>query len=316
MKLRFYRTGELNGSSYVKIPLKSNATLNIAIFDKYFSLWSNLAHVQPCDNSHLSRVKTYRQYFNEINIEGFDFSTGFGCSDVHKFEKLNTLSINIFKLLFYQDRNIWNYKLFPIEMSKNESDRVVETIINKNQYALIKKVNVSFRDHHKTVICKGCLNSFTSENMLTIHKPNCEFSEIATIETSSDSYFHWKDHFHMNPLYFRTMADFDADNEIDNFNISNETTSHYEKVLFVMVIISELNNALQSGEYESLLRYEHGDWFVDEIIKLENRRNFYFKNTKKDIIMTEEEEEDFQNINNCRFCEKNLNLINIEIIVT
>ena len=31
---------------------------------------------------------------------------------------------------------------------------------------------------------------------------------------------------------------------------------------------------------------------------------FYFKNTKKDIIMREDDEEDFRNINICRFCEK------------
>ena len=33
---------------------------------------------------------------------------------------------------------------------------------------------------------------------------------------------------------------------------------------------------------------------------------FYFKNTNNDIIMTEEEQENFININICRFCEKNI----------
>ena len=33
---------------------------------------------------------------------------------------------------------------------------------------------------------------------------------------------------------------------------------------------------------------------------------FYFKNTNQDIIMTEEEEEDFRNNNICRFCEKQI----------
>ena len=33
---------------------------------------------------------------------------------------------------------------------------------------------------------------------------------------------------------------------------------------------------------------------------------FYFKNTKKHIIMTQEDEEDFKNNNICRFCEKEL----------
>ena len=30
----------------------------------------------------------------------------------------------------------------------------------------------------------------------------------------------------------------------------------------------------------------------------------YFKNTNKDIIMTQNDEEDFTNKNSCRFCEK------------
>ena len=33
---------------------------------------------------------------------------------------------------------------------------------------------------------------------------------------------------------------------------------------------------------------------------------FYFKNTKKDIIMTQENKEDFENSGICRFCEKEI----------
>ena len=33
---------------------------------------------------------------------------------------------------------------------------------------------------------------------------------------------------------------------------------------------------------------------------------FYFKSTKKDIVMTVEEEEDYRINNICRFCEKNI----------
>ena len=32
--------------------------------------------------------------------------------------------------------------------------------------------------------------------------------------------------------------------------------------------------------------------------------NFWFKNTNKDIIMTEEDKLDFENDNICRYCEK------------
>ena len=55
------------------------------------------------------------------------FTKEFKCSDVHNFEKLNILSINIFELNFCQDPNKWKHSLIPIEISKNyESDRVVD----------------------------------------------------------------------------------------------------------------------------------------------------------------------------------------------
>ena len=55
MKTSFYKTGELNGSSYVKIPLRSNALINIQSDDKFCFIWSILASLHPCDNDHPNR---------------------------------------------------------------------------------------------------------------------------------------------------------------------------------------------------------------------------------------------------------------------
>ena len=43
MKISFYKTGELNVSIFVKIPLRSSAILNNQNIDKYCFLWSILA---------------------------------------------------------------------------------------------------------------------------------------------------------------------------------------------------------------------------------------------------------------------------------
>ena len=87
-------------------------------------------------------------------IEVFDFTNGFRCSDVHRFEKIGNLLINIFELNFYQDQDKWKHTLSTIEISNNdESDRVVDSIIYKNHYALIKKLNVFLGDHQKK-FCK------------------------------------------------------------------------------------------------------------------------------------------------------------------
>ena len=65
-----------------------------------------------------------------------------------------------------------------------------------------------------------------------------------------------------------------------------------------------MEDVLQSSCYKSPLVYDNVDWFADEFIKLENKIAFYFKNTKKNIVMTDKDEEDYRNNNICRFCEK------------
>ena len=90
----FYKPSELNGSTYIKLLLRSSAILNIENDYNYCFLWSTLANLYPCENSHPNRASNYTQYFNELKVACFDFSNGFKCNDVYKFEKLNNLSIN------------------------------------------------------------------------------------------------------------------------------------------------------------------------------------------------------------------------------
>ena len=61
---------------------------------------------------------------------------------MHRFEKVIDLSINIFELNFYEDQNKWKLKPISIELSKNETDRIVDLVIYKNHYVLNKKLNV------------------------------------------------------------------------------------------------------------------------------------------------------------------------------
>ena len=148
MKNRLCRTDELNDSSYVKILLRPKAVLIMEKNDNYCFLRSLLASFHPCKNDLPNSVSNYKQQFDELNIEGFDFGNGFRCSDNLKFDKLNNLSLNVFELHFYQDKNNWNNNLTPIEISKNdESDRVVDSIKYKNLSALIEKLNVILGNH-------------------------------------------------------------------------------------------------------------------------------------------------------------------------
>ena len=149
----------MNGSKYVKKPLRSSALVNNKNDDKYCFIWSVLASLHPCENGNPNRVSNYKQCLKELQISGFDFSKGSECSVMHKFEKLNNLSNNIFELNVYQDQNKWKHELITIEISKNESDKIIDFLFSINHYVLIKKLNVILGKQDCRHICKRCLNS-------------------------------------------------------------------------------------------------------------------------------------------------------------
>ena len=71
---------------------------------------------------------------------------------------------------------------------------------------------------------------------------------MCTIKTSSDFLFPWRTYFHNNPMYFRTFADFEADNEIDNSSVGNKTVIVYKQnsVCNGYTVISELEDVLKT----------------------------------------------------------------------
>ena len=110
--------------------------------DNYCFLWSFFSTPSPLENSHPNRVSNYREYFNELKLDGLDFSDGFKISFVSKIEKMNTLAIKIFELQFYQEGINWKQKLIPVEVSGKISETVIDLMIYKNHNAFIKKLHV------------------------------------------------------------------------------------------------------------------------------------------------------------------------------
>ena len=102
MRIYFYKTKEINGSNYVKIPIRSSCILNIENEDKYCFLRGFLAHLHPSQYSHPKRVSNYERYFIELKIDGFHFTNGFRTCDVVNFEKRNNLCNNFFEILFHE----------------------------------------------------------------------------------------------------------------------------------------------------------------------------------------------------------------------
>ena len=103
--------------------------------------------------------------------------------------------------------------------------------------------------------------------MIIKQKRQCDRKDIYSIRTPSESHIYWKKHFHMNPFHLRIIVDFEGDNETDNSVIGNQTTNIFNQkpVCNVYYRLSEMDNFLKRGCYESLLGYNIVDWFVNEV---------------------------------------------------
>ena len=113
---------ELNGLKYGKFPTQSSAKTTNENDDNYCFLRSILGQLDPRGNLIANRVSIYKQYFNESNIVGFDYSNGFKGIDVKIFEKLNKISIEKTELQFFRSGNQWKPKSIPIEIITNQRE--------------------------------------------------------------------------------------------------------------------------------------------------------------------------------------------------
>ena len=92
--------------------------------------------------------------------------------DIDKFEKLNpALAINVYGYSTEEDND---YKLDPLYISKhNQNRRIIDLILYKNHYILLKKLHVFVGKHDCQYICRNCLSSYSVQSELLVHKRIC-----------------------------------------------------------------------------------------------------------------------------------------------
>ena len=124
--------------------------------------------------------------------------------------------------------------------------------------------------HNSKFVCRRCLISYISDNVLIKHKQRCEKQEVRSIRISNDSHLNLKKkHFHKNPIYFRIYAVLEAENIIDNSSKGDEKTIIYQQnpVCNGYYLVSDIEDVLKSGYYESSLAYYNVDWLVGAVIR-------------------------------------------------
>ena len=97
-----------------------------------------------------------------------------------------------FESNFYSDQTKWKYKIIPYEVSKNETDRVVDLQIYKTHYVVIQKLNVFLGKQVCRYFCKRCLNSYTNQDVLIFQTQKCDQQKITSIKLTNEPHMYWK----------------------------------------------------------------------------------------------------------------------------
>ena len=313
LKIYFHKTNPINGRTYIKFPIRTNAILNIQNNDTYCFLWSILASIHPIDDkNHPYRVSKYIPYKNELNINNIDFINGMKITDIDKFENLNTqLSINVFEYTTDEDND---YKLIPLYISKNnENRRIVDLILYKNHYILLKKLHVFIGKHDNCYVCRNCLSSYSVQSELITHKILCGNKNKSVYIPSKETHVKWNKYYQKMPIYSIIIADFEARNEpiINQDNVISKTIDVCKQIpscngLFVINKINDM--PIEMGYYKSAFGENNVKWFLNKIDNIEYKMSEFFKQNQK-LKITIKAENSFLKAKFCWLCD--INFVNI-----
>ena len=286
--LEIYKVNDIQASSYIELPGKykdNKSIINIKNNDQYCFLWCILAQLYPVEN-HKDRISKYIIHMNKLNLKGLDFPMK--VKDIPKFENLNNLNVNVFELT----GNV----LTPIHVNKNYLQPQIDLLLYQNHYCLITKLHCLInKDSHMKHVCIRCLTAFYSNDVLNNHIERCINQQPTNITFSWKNHLKFEDYHMKVPVPIRVYADFECINQPQN----------NPKVLFKQIpiavgfyVISPFGN-----KYNSYFGLDCNEWFVKEMLKLEQEANRYFK-TNLELQITPGEEESFKLAEECWLCEQ------------
>ena len=323
LTLHIDKWNPINGSSYIDLPkeLKNkNAIVNMKNEDnnKCF-LWCVLRALNPKDKNAERIDKDLKSKEHTLNMEGIAYPVDF--KGVDRFEKQNP-NISISILGYSKDERI-----YPLKISKKEVERKHNIVLllikngDNSHYCLIKNLSAllsSQVNKHKSKLyfCLNCLNGYDQPEKLEHHKEYCNEKETIKINMPPpDTYLKFKNFLYSEKAPFAIYADFESlIKPLDNCepNPNNSYTNKYQKhePLSFVYYIKSFNEIVYKSKLKFYVKEKEEDpdvidtfinWLEEDvktIAELGNRK----------MIITVEEQEQFNQASNCWICKKKLNL--------
>ena len=322
----------IKGGSYIDLPdniKNKKCCINIQNEDQLCVKYCLLYHF----NKHLikknpQRVSQYAQFDKQFDFSRIHFPVSL--KDITKLEKVVNRPINVFGC---EGENL---NIFPLRISdrKQQGDEIDLLMLNKgnnNHYVYIKDINVlltrgdeqegEFSTTKKRFYCKRCIHGFTTKDLLTKHLTNgCLQIEptksvlpeiknevipsIAFSDKFSKRYKQFSPPFAIYADFESFIVAMEQNNILDNTKSYTNKIQKHEACGFAFKVVSEYSEF--DFPMVSYRGENAGKHFVDSILKMEDKLMKILKRNIP-IIITDEQEKEFQNATKCIFCDLPLN---------
>jgi hypothetical protein len=297
----------LTGKSYIDLPYElknKKACINVKNDDNECFKWAILSCLHPI-HKNSDRVSSYKKFEKELCFDGIDFPVKVNDDVYKKFEKLNkTIRLNV---LMYDNKK---KDTFPKYKSDKEDGTLVNLLLIEKEgeyhYVWIKNFSgLLGHANNKYYYCYSCLWKSRDEEQLKNHlefgcSPNGPAKMVLPSKEEADIKFTNIQKQFKHPIVI--YADFEAITASDDQR--TKKTMKYQQHIgcsYGYKVVS------QYSQWEYPYKFYRGE---DAILNfLKSIKTLYWDLLKQlktniELVMTEQNEKDFQSSVNCHICSK------------
>ena len=285
--------------------------------DKCF-LWCVLRALNPKDKNAERVDKDLKSKQDILNMEGINYPVDF--RGIDRFEKQNP-EISISLLGYNKDERVYPLKLSKYTGNKHDITLLLIKDGDNSHYCLVKNISAlltSQINRHKGSrnFCLNCFNGFDTLESLNKHKGYCYNNECVKISMPPPgSYLEFKNFIHSEKAPFTIYADFESlikPLDVCDPDPNKSYTKKYQKhepVSFSFYIKSFNESVYKSKKRTYIKENPEDPDVIDVFINwLEEEVKNIAKLGNEKMIITDEEEEQFNKASDCWICGKKLNI--------
>ena len=317
----------IKASSYIDLPKnlkKKKAIINMKNGDNKCFLWCVLRVLNPKDKNAERIDKDLKSKENTLNMKGIAYPVDL--KDINRFEKQNP-DISISVLGYSKDERIYPLRISKFTKVKKEDERKHNIVLllikdeDNSHYCIVKNLSALLTSQvnkrkTKLYFCLNCLNCFDTPEKLDYHKEYCNETESVKINMPPvGTYLKFENYRYSEKAPFTIYADFESILKPLNTCEPEPNKSYtlkyqkHEPVSFVYYIKSTYENVYSSKLRSYVKENEEDPDVIDVFINwLEEDVKIISELGKEKMIITEEEEEQFNQASICWICGKLLNI--------